>query len=184
MKRSKKSAAVSGDPRYPIGNFEAKASLDDLQRKALIKQISDVPARVRAAVKGLNKRQLDTPYREGGWTVRQVVHHLPDSHINAYVRLRLALTEAEPTIKPYEEDLWSKLSDARSAPTDLSLDLLEGLHGRWTLLLKSMKAEDFCRKFVHPEHGSRDLDWLLQLYAWHGRHHVAQITSLRQRMGW
>ena len=172
------------DPRYPIGQFEPKATIDIRSRKRLISQIEQAPAKLRAAVKGLNKRRLDTPYRDGGWTVRQVVHHLPDSHINAYVRFKLALTESEPTVKPYDENLWSGLTDARTASIDASLQLLESLHERWTILLKSMDPSDFSRKFVHPEYGPRDLDWLVQLYAWHGRHHVAHITSLRDRIGW
>lgn len=179
-----KAATAAVDPRYPIGRFVPEGSIDARRRNVLIGQVQAAPSRLRAAVKGLTRKQLETPYRDGGWTVRQVVHHIPDSHMNAYTRLRLALTESEPTIKPYEENLWSKLHDARTAPIDLSLNLLEALHARWTMLLKSMKPEDFARKFVHPDHGPRDLDWLLQLYAWHGRHHVAHITSLKKRMGW
>ena len=131
-----------------------------------------------------SKEQLDTPYRPGGWTVRQVVHHLPDSHMNAYVRFRLALTENEPTIKPYEQQLWAELPDAKTADIEMSLKLFEGLHQRWVLLLRSMKPEDFHRKYIHPESGVNVLDNVLQLYAWHGKHHVAHITSLRKRMGW
>jgi len=172
------------DPRYPIGKFQTLNQLDDEKRKGLIQDIADTPSALKTAVQGLTDKQLDTPYREGGWTVRQVVHHLPDSHMNSYVRFRLALTEAEPTIKPYEEHLWAELFDARTAPISVSLHLLESLHERWVMLLRSMKPADFSRTFRHPESGIRNLDWLLQLYAWHGRHHVAHITSLRERMKW
>ncbi|HLI30711.1 MAG TPA: putative metal-dependent hydrolase, partial [Terriglobia bacterium] len=146
--------------------------------------IEEVPARLRAAVKGLSDAQLDTPYREGGWTVRQVVHHLADSHMNSYVRFRLALTESEPTIKTYDQTRWAELRDARTAPVEPSLALLESLHKRWVLLLKSLEAADFSRTFRHPDRGTMTLDQNLALYAWHGRHHVAHITSLRERMGW
>jgi uncharacterized damage-inducible protein DinB len=135
-------------------------------------------------VKGLTDAQLDTPYRPQGWTVRQVVHHLSDSHLNAYVRFKLAITEEEPTIKTYEEKLWSELDDARTAPIEMSLALLEALHKRWVLFLKSLTPSNFARKFRHPELGIMNLDALLRLYAWHGRHHVAHISSLRERMGW
>ena len=172
------------DIRYPIGKFDGRSDLRDDERPALIKQIAEAPANLRAAVRGLTESQLDTPYRPDGWTVRQVVHHLPDSHMNAYVRFRLALTEHEPTIKPYEEKLWAELFDARTAPVEASLQLLESLHKRWVILLESMKPSDFLRKFNHPENGLMKLDRLLALYAWHGRHHVAHITSLRERMGW
>jgi DinB superfamily len=172
------------DPRYPIGKFQPSDHIDDTMRSECIQRIADTPAEVKKAVQGLTDTQLDTPYREGGWTVRQVVHHLPDSHINSYVRFRLALTENEPTIKPYEERMWAELFDARTAPVALSLHLLESLHERWTVLLRSLKPADFSRTFRHPESGVRNLDWLLQLYAWHGRHHVAHITTLREKMKW
>ena len=172
------------DPRYPIGKFQPSDHIDDKMRSECIQRIADTPAEVNKAVQGLTDKQLDTPYREGGWTVRQVVHHLPDSHINSYVRFRLALTESEPTIKPYEERMWAELFDARTAPIALSLHLLEALHERWVVLLRSLKSADFSRTFRHPENGVRNLDWLLQLYAWHGRHHVAHITSLREKMKW
>jgi uncharacterized damage-inducible protein DinB len=149
----------------------------------LIESIAATPARMRAAVKGLNDTQLDTPYREGGWTVRQVVHHVPDSHLNAYVRMKLALTEDNPVIKPYEESEWAKLADAR-APIDMSLRLLDVLHERWLLLIRSLSEADFRKTFRHPAMGEMSLDTQLELYEWHGRHHVAHITSLRERMGW
>jgi len=172
------------DLRYPIGKFQPKPFIDESERALAIEAIAATPANLRKAVKGLTEAQFDTPYREGGWTVRQVVHHLPDSHMNSYVRLRLALTENEPTIKPYAEDLWARLYDAQHAPVEASVVLLERLHERWVMLLRSMSPGDFARTFRHPERGVQNIDWLLQLYAWHGRHHVAHITTLRERMGW
>ncbi len=172
------------DPRYPIGKYEQPKDVTPALRQQAIEVIAATPAKFRAAVKGLNEAQLDTPYRDGGWTVRQVVHHVPDSHLNAYVRLRLALTEEQPTIKPYEEARWAELADAKSAPIEVSLTLLESLHDRWVRLWRSMSAPDFGKTFVHPEHGVRSVDWLLFLYAWHGRHHTAHITTLRQQKGW
>lgn len=171
-------------PRYPIGKFQILTTVDDAQRRELIRQIAEAPSRLRDAVQGLSDKQLDTPYREGGWTVRQVVHHLPDSHMNAYMRIKLALTENEPTIKPYEEQLWAKLLDARTGPIEPSTQILESLHARWVMLLRSLSPSDFFRTFRHPEHGVRNIDWILQLYAWHGRHHVAHITSLKEKMKW
>jgi uncharacterized damage-inducible protein DinB len=171
--------------RYPVGKFSWRdEKLTFPQREHLIGEIEQAPALLRAAVAGLSDAQLDTPYREGGWTVRQVVHHLADSHMNAYIRFRLALTETEPTIKPYSQDDWAKLADARSAPVEPSLRLLEGLHHRWVLLLKSLSGEDFGRTLRHPEQGVVTLDRNLALYAWHGRHHVGQINALRKRNGW
>jgi hypothetical protein len=173
------------DPRYPIGPFRFQGDADQRQREQWIGEIAVAPGSLRAAVNGLSQTQLDTPYREKGWTVRQVVHHLPDSHLNAYTRIKLALTEDEPTIKPYEEARWAELPDARSGPVELSLTLLECLHRRWVLLLRELGPDHFHRRFRHPEHGRMiALDEVLAMYAWHGRHHVAQITSLRSRMGW
>lgn len=172
------------DLSYPIGRFQFPESVTEDDRRCFIGEIEAAPARLRAAVAGLSPEQLDTPYRPGGWTVRQVVHHLPDSHLNSYVRFRLALTEEEPTIKPYDEKRWAELSDARTAPIEPSLALLESLHRRWVLLLRTLKPADFARSFRHPEHGLVTLEGNLALYAWHGRHHVAHITRLRQRMGW
>jgi hypothetical protein len=146
--------------------------------------IAAVPANLRAAVDGLDDTQLDTRYRPGGWTVRQVVHHVPESHMNAYIRFKLAVTEDVPTIGTYEEGEWGELEDARRAPVELSLSLLEALHARWVLWLGSLGSDVFSRRFYHPEMGEMDVDTLLQLYAWHGPHHVAHITSLRERMGW
>jgi uncharacterized damage-inducible protein DinB len=172
------------DLRYPIGKFAWDEKLSAEGRGGLIDQIAEAPAKLRAAVAGLNEQQLDTPYRDGGWTVRQLVHHLADSHLNAYVRFKLAMTESEPTIKTYEQQLWAETADAKSAPAGTSVTLLDSLHQRWVVLLRSMSAADFSRRFTHPEHGKMTLDRLLALYAWHGRHHVAHITSLRERMGW
>jgi uncharacterized damage-inducible protein DinB len=172
------------DPRYPVGKFEAPKEVTPSLREAAITETAAAPSKFRAAISGLNDAQLDTPYREGGWTVRQVVHHVADSHMNAYIRWRLALTESEPTIKPYEESAWAKLEDAHNAPPEVSLKLLEPLHERWVRLLRSVKAEEFARTFRHPDHGVRTLDWMLFLYAWHGRHHTAHITELRKLKGW
>ncbi|OLC88847.1 MAG: metal-dependent hydrolase [Acidobacteria bacterium 13_1_40CM_2_60_7] len=172
------------DPRYPIGKYTPPQEATPALRQQAIDSIAETPAKLKAALSGLNDAQLDTPYRDGGWTVRQVVHHVPDSHLNAYVRFRLALTENQPTIKPYEEARWAELADAKSAPVAVSLALLEPLHDRWVRLLRSLTAADFARTFVHPEHGVRTLDWMLFLYAWHGRHHTAHITELREQKGW
>lgn len=172
------------DLRYPIGRFHFDGLLTEEQRKNSIEAIAQAPANLRAAVKGLSSEQLDTPYRPEGWTVRQVVHHVPDSHMNAYVRYKLALTEEEPTIKPYAEDRWAKLADTQATPVETSLALLESLHDRWVRLLRSLTAEDWRRSFRHPELGLVSLEKNLALYAWHGRHHVAHITSLRERNKW
>jgi uncharacterized damage-inducible protein DinB len=172
------------DPRYPVGKYQAPADVSPAQRAEAIREIAAAPQKFRAAVNGLSDAQLDTPYRDGGWTVRQVVHHLADSHMNAYIRWRLALTETEPTIKPYEESAWAKLEDAAHAPVEVSLQLLEPLHERWVRLLHSVKDHEFARTFRHPDHGVRTLDWMLFLYAWHGNHHTAHITELRKQKGW
>ena len=172
------------DLRYPIGKFERPETVTDSQRRAFIDAIAEAPARLAAAVAGLTPAQLDTPYRPGGWTVRQVVHHVPDSHMNAYVRWKLALTEDEPTIKPYDEARWAELGDVSATPIETSLALLENLHKRWVLLLRSLTPAGWARKFRHPELGAMSLNQNLALYAWHGRHHVAHITSLRERNGW
>jgi len=172
------------DPRYPIGKYELPKEVTPALRQAAIDDTAATPGKVRAAVAGLSEAQLDTPYREGGWTVRQVVHHLVDSHMNAYIRWRLALTETQPTIKPYDESEWAKLEDARSAPVEVSLKLLEALHERWVRLLRSVKTEQYARTLLHPDHGVKNLDWLLFLYSWHGKHHTAHITQLRKQKGW
>ena len=172
------------DPRYPIGKYQPPAQATPGMRTRAIEEIAATPAKFRAAVKGLNEAQLDTPYREGGWTVRQVVHHVPDSHMNAYVRWKLALTENEPTIKPYDEAKWAELGDSKSTPIEVSLTLLETLHERWARLLQSVKEAEFARTFRHPEHGVRTLDWMLFLYEWHGKHHMTHITELRKQKDW
>jgi hypothetical protein len=173
------------DLRYPIGRFIPPAGdTSEAGRALLIAQIEEAPASLRTALAGLSPAQLESPYRPGGWTVRQVTHHLPDSHLNGYVRVRLALTEDAPTIKPYAEERWATLADAKSADVSLSIDLLEAVHRRWVLLLRSLEPAEWKRTLHHPEHGTLDLDWMLAEYAWHGRHHVAQVTSLRQRNGW
>jgi hypothetical protein len=172
------------DLRYPIGKFTTEGVALAAERGHFIEQIERTPAELRAAVQGLSPEQLDTPYRLEGWTVRQVVHHLPDSHMNSFIRCKLALTEEEPTIKPYDEDLWARLGDVRNTPIEVSLRLLESLHHRWVVLLRSLGNADWSRKFRHPELGAMSLERNLALYAWHGRHHVAHITALRERMGW
>ena len=170
--------------QYPIGKFQWGGAITDEQRGQFIAQLEQAPALLRRAVAGLTQEQVDTLYRPEGWTVRQVVHHLPDSHMNTYIRFRLALTEDEPTIKPYDQERWAVLEDARTAPTELSLSLLDSLHQRWVLLLRSLRPQDFARTFRHPDLGVVTLDKYLSLVAWHGRHHIAHITSLRERMGW
>lgn len=173
------------DLRYPIGQFQYEGEPDQHRREQWIEEIAATPASLRAAVAGLAPHQLDTPYRDKGWTVRQVVHHLPDSHLNAYTRIKLALTEDVPVIRPYEEARWAELPDGRAGPIELSLNLLESLHHRWVLLLRQLTPADFRRRFIHPQHGRPfELQETLALYAWHGRHHVAHITSLRRRMAW
>ncbi len=172
------------DLRYPTGKLSYKDNLTAEQRASLIDRIAATPAALRAAVDGLNDAQLDTPYRPEGWSVRQVVHHVPDSHVNAYVRFKLALTEDGPTIKPYQEAAWATLADTRLTPVNVSLTLLEAVHARWVVLLQSMTESDFARPLMHPENGRMTLDKLLQLYAWHGGHHVGHVTELRKREGW
>jgi hypothetical protein len=175
---------MTDDPRYPTGQFHFNPDVTPEIRTRSIAAIRDTPSALRAAVHGLSEAQLSTPYRDGGWTVRQVVHHVPESHMNAYIRFKLALTEDNPTIKPYKEDAWSKLGDVPRAPVETSLALLDALHERWVLLLDTMSPADFERPLVHPDMGPIALDRLLQMYAWHGYHHVAHVTSLRARQRW
>src|SRR5690348_870913 len=170
------------DPRSPIGRFHYEGPPSEAQRQAFIADIANTPAALRAAVDGFSRQQLDTRYREGGWTVRQVVHHVPDSHMNAYVRFKLALTEDEPTIKTYAEDRWAQLADSKSTPIEVSLALLESLHDRWVRLLRSLGPEDWKKQFRHPELGVVALEKNVGLYAWHGKHHVAHVTELGK--GW
>jgi uncharacterized damage-inducible protein DinB len=172
------------DPHYPVGRFRPPAATMPSIRHAHIETLRHLPERLRAAVSGLSEAQLDTHYREGGWTVRQVVHHLADSHTNSVVRFKLALTEDWPTIKPYDQAAWAELADSRTLAIDGSLVLLDALHARWVSLLESLTDEDFRRGFVHPERGRQNLAASLAMYEWHSRHHVAHITSLRKRMGW
>lgn len=170
--------------RYPIGKFSPPKEITTSAIKNFIKTIEETPEKLRAAVQDLNEEQLDTPYRPGGWTIRQVIHHLPDSHMNSYVRFKLALTENTPAIKTYDEAKWAELDDSKDTPIEVSLNLLESLHKRWVVLLRSMSEKDFHKTVNHPEWGEIKLDRMLALYAWHCRHHLAHITSLRQRMGW
>jgi hypothetical protein len=174
----------NSDLRYPVGKFQFPDAVSAEERKRYITEIAEAPAKLRSAVGGLSDQQLDTSYRPGGWTVRQVVHHVPDSHLNSYVRFRLALTEEEPTIKAYFEDRWAELPDARTAPVEISLRLLECLHARWVGLLRSLDEAQWKRTFRHPELGLISLEKNAALYAWHGRHHVAHIAKLRERMNW
>ncbi|MEO6260171.1 MAG: YfiT family bacillithiol transferase [Thermoanaerobaculia bacterium] len=175
---------MSADPRYPIGKYERKDTLTAEDRRSAIEAVAATPARLREAVQGLSEEQLDTPYRQGGWTLRQVVHHLPDSHMNAYTRFKLALTEDTPEVKPYDEAKWAELIDSQETPIATSLTLLDSVHDRWVRILRSLGAEDFAKAVRHSEHGVINLDALLGLYAWHGRHHVGHITALRQSQGW
>jgi len=165
--------------RYPIGKYlrPTELPLDDRARAALISDIERAPAALRAAVAGLSDEQLNTSYRPGGWTIRQVVHHVPDSHLNGYTRMRLAATEDNPTIKPYQEARWAELPDVRSVPVDVSLALLDALHLRWTAFLRGLAASDFQRTYLHPELGIVPLDVAIGIYAWHGKHHTAHITN-------
>jgi hypothetical protein len=172
------------DLRYPVGKFDFQQSVPPHMYPALIEQISLAPALFREAVRGLDDAQLDTPYRPDGWTVRQTVHHVADSHMNSFIRFRLALTENEPAIFAYDQGAWAELADSRTAPVEGSLRLIESLHGRWVLLLKTLSEADLARSFRHPELGLVRLDTNLALYAWHGRHHAAHITGLRARNGW
>jgi hypothetical protein len=169
--------------RYPIGLFDFKQAVTTDRVRVAIDEIAACPGALRNAVRGLVDAQLDTPYRDGGWTVRQVVHHLPDSHMNAFIRIKLGLTEDHPTIRPYEQQLWAELADARG-PIGPSLSLLDSLHERWVLLLRALDAQDFERTIFHPENGDMSLGMVALHYAWHCKHHAAHITSLRKRMGW
>jgi len=172
------------DLRYPVGEFRFPDLVSAEDLVLFIRQIAQAPADLRRAVAGLTDAQLDTPYRPEGWTVRQLAHHVPDSHINSYTRFRLALTEQEPVIKPYDEKRWAELPDSRTLPVEMSLALLENLHARWVPLLRSLSRADWKRCFRHPDLGLVSLENNAALYAWHGRHHVAHITALRSRMGW
>ncbi len=174
---------MSDNLRFPIGEFDKSIKITAELKEKFLNEIAELPHFVRDAVKDLSDEQLDTPYRSGGWTVRQVVHHLPDSHLNSYIRFKWALTEDAPTIKPYFEDRWAELGDSRM-PVENSLKMLESLHFRWAELLKSMSVEDFEKTLHHPDSGDWTLSKMLALYVWHGRHHLAHITKLRERNGW
>jgi 3',5'-cyclic AMP phosphodiesterase CpdA len=167
------------DLRYPVGPFVYDKDTTPARRAEWIRQIAGAPALLRSAVSGLSDRQIETPYRPGGWTVRQVVHHVPDSHLNAYCRYKLALTEDNPTIKPYDEAAWANVADTAGTPLEVSLTLLEALHQRWVVLLEAMTPADFARPLLHPDRGAISLDWMLQLYAWHGRHHAGHVMLVR-----
>jgi uncharacterized damage-inducible protein DinB len=172
------------DLRYPIGPFESGPPVDDEGRRQLLQQLTAAPARLRAAVAGLSGAQLDTPYRPEGWTVRQVVHHLADAQLNWYVRTKLALTEFEPLVKPFDETLWAELADARSGPIEPSLVICDALCARWVALFESLSRAEWARRMLHPERGEFVVDRALPMHVWHARHHTAQITALRERMGW
>ena len=176
---------MTGDLRYPIGRFSFDAGRTRGERNQRIDELAQAPAQLRATVAGLTAAQLATPYRPGGWTVRQVVHHIPDSHLHAYDRFKLALTEDCPTIKPYDENRWAELPDNTTVAPETSLTFLDALHARWVALLRAMTAADFDRTFYHPEHSrTLTLDEALASYAWHGLHHIAHIRSLRERERW
>jgi hypothetical protein len=175
---------MNTDLRYPIGQPELHMHLAAAQRAPMFENVAQFPERLSAAVAGLNAAQLDTPYRPGGWTVWQLTHHLADSHMNAFVRFKLALTEDKPTIKTYDESLWAETAEAKAPPIDMSLGLIENLHKRWVILLRSLTEDNWARQLTHPERGLVTLDENLCLYSWHCRHHVAHITALRERQGW
>jgi uncharacterized damage-inducible protein DinB len=170
--------------RYPLGKFAVDKDVTKEKRAAWIAELGALPLALRRAVQGLAKEQLDTPYREGGWSIRQIVHHLADSHMNTLFRLKLCLTEQEPTIRPFDQDAWARTADVLTVEPHVSVGILEGVHARIVALLSSLAPEDFQRRFRHPERGPMDIDHTLQLYAWHGRHHLAQIAALRRRQDW
>jgi uncharacterized damage-inducible protein DinB len=172
------------DIRYPVGKWIRQPSVDAATCATLIEQVAAAPAALATAVKGLDDAQLDTPYRDGGWTPRQIVHHIADSHMNAYVRFKLGITENNPTIKPYDEKSWAETVDSRTAPVEVSLPVIDGVHKRWVQFLRSLDSTALSRTIQHPERGPMMLTDLLQLYAWHGRHHTAHITGLREKHGW
>jgi hypothetical protein len=177
-------SAVTPDLSYPIGKWQFTPNMNAEHRAALIQQIVEAPAQFKAAVKGLTDQQLDTPYRPGGWTVRQLVHHLPDSHLNAYIRFKWALTENAPPIKAYDEKAWAETPEVNTTPVGCSLAILASLHERWVTLMKAMSDAEWQRTIEHPENGAMSLEKLLAIYSWHGRHHTAHVTELRKRNGW
>jgi hypothetical protein len=175
---------MTDELRYPVGPCEWPAEVNGEEMHRNLRDIAELPAKLRAAVAGLAPQHLDIPYREGGWTIRQIVHHIPDSHMNSYVRFKLALTEDQPTIKPYDERLWAEIPEARTAPIELSLNMVDALHGRWSLMLDNITDAEFERSIMHPEIGKLKLKSMVVGYGWHCRHHVAQIVATRRRMGW
>jgi DinB superfamily len=174
---------IEVDPRFPVGVFEAPASISADERTGAVASLAELPEQLRNAVDGLNSAQLATPYREGGWTLRQVVHHVADSHMNAFVRVKLALTEDWPTVKTYDEAAWAKLHDM-AAPVEWSLEMVEALHARWVMLLQSLEERQWQRGYIHPADGRVTVEMSALTYAWHSRHHVAHITHLRAKEGW
>jgi hypothetical protein len=170
--------------RYPIGKYDSSREVSAEALEQALQDLEALPGQLRQAAQGLSDSQLNTPYRAGGWTVRQVVHHLADSHMNSYIRFKLALTEDTPTIKPYDEQRWAELADSKQEPVDVSLTLLEALHHRWLVLLRSLSGTDWQRTFIHPQSGKTTLAKAAGLYAWHGRHHLAHITNLRELHRW
>lgn len=176
-------AAAIDDLRYPVGRFEKPVEVPAEKRQEFIQTIRDLPKKISEAVAGLTGEQLDTPYRPEGWTLRQTVHHVADSHINSFCRFKLAMTEDNPTIRPYLEDRWANLADSQ-LPVDVSLRIVEGVHERWVVLLESFTDDDFKKPLIHPESGEWSVEQFLALYDWHSRHHTAHITRLRERSGW
>ncbi|MXV49607.1 putative metal-dependent hydrolase [Pedobacter sp. HMF7647] len=170
--------------RYPIGKFVLPENISKVQLDEWIDQISALPAKIREAAAGLSDKQLDTPYRPGGWTLRQVIHHLPDSHMNAYIRFKLAYTEDHPTVRPYYEEIWAECGEAKNGPIEVSINLLDALHKRWVFFLKTLNVEDFDRSYQHAEHGESNLKKMLGLYVWHGNHHLNHIINTRKLNKW
>jgi hypothetical protein len=170
--------------KYPIGRLSPQAEYSDREREAMVARLAAQPAALRAALNGLSDSALDTPYRPGGWTVRQLVHHVADSHLNAYIRVKLGLTEDEPTVKPYDQDAWVTLADVAAVHPSVSLSLLEGIHERLVAVLRAMQPSDFRRSIMHPENGRMTLDDVLAMYSWHGDHHIAHVQGARERNGW
>ncbi len=176
---------MNSDPRYPTGKFSRPSTLTPQERIAAVEAIAELPQKLRAATRGLSEAQLDTCYREGGWTLRQTVHHVADSHMQASGRIRMAVTEDWPAVSAYKENLWAELIDARTLPVEISLQMLDSIHSRWVAVLRSLEETDWSKRgYKHPESGDQSLEQVAALYAWHGRHHTAHITHLRERMGW
>ena len=174
---------MSDDLRYPIGKFDADRKVTAELRREFVQTIRDLPSKIAAAVKGLSEEQLDTEYRPGGWTVRQTIHHVADSHLNSFCRFKLALTEDKPTIRPYYEDRWAELADSK-LPVEVSLQILDAVHRRWVVLLEAFSEDEFQKELIHPDSGTWTLEKFLDLYDWHSKHHTAHITKLRERNNW